>query len=290
MTHTTHLRKRPKTFRRLTGITPDKFDEIVKQLQPKYDQWNDDRRTRPGRKRIVGGGRQFHLELEDKLLMLLFYYRTYSTHVLLGLLFGIDDSNVGRNINPLQPLLAGIFRIPEKKIHLTEEEIIDLFFDGTEQPIHRPKRGQKKWYSGKKKKHTIKHQVVVVKKKKKRGRGKKKQKLRIASVSKAFSGKTHDKKIYEKNRTTSPSEARRIGDTAYLGTAVQIPKKKPKGKELKPRWKKGNRNHASKRVVVEHGIGKMKIWRICRDTYRNKRSAHTLMFKNIAGLHNLMFA
>jgi hypothetical protein len=290
MTYTTRLRKDQYTFRRLTGITPEKFDEIMKKLKPKYDEWNDKRRTRPGRKRKIGGGRRFHLKLEDRLLMLLFYYRTYTTHAFLGFLFHIDDSNVGRNINPLQPLLAGIFRIPEKKVHITEQEFIDIFFDGTEQPIHRPKKGQKKWYSGKKKKHTIKHQVVVVKKKKKRGRGKKKQKLRIAAVSKAFTGKTHDKKVYEENRTTSPPEAKRFGDTAYLGTILLIPKKKPKGKELAPRWKKGNKNHASKRIVVEHGIGKMKIWRICRDTYRNKRSAHTVMFKNIAGLHNMMFA
>jgi hypothetical protein len=290
MTHTTRLKKHPHTFRRLTGITPEKFDEIWKQLKPRYDEWNEKRRTRPGRKRKVGGGRLFHLEPEDKFLMLLFYYRTYTTHVLLGLLFGIDDSNVGRNMNPLEPLLAGIFRIPEKKIDLTEDEIIELFFDGTEQPIHKPKKGQRKWYSGKKKKHTIKHQVVVVKKKKKKGRGKKKQKLRIASVSKAFTGKTHDKKVYEETKTISPPRAKRIGDTAYLGTMVCIPKKKPQGKPLAPRWKKGNKNHASKRVVVEHGIGKMKNWRICSERYRNKRSKHTLMFKNIAGFHNMMYA
>lgn len=290
MTHLSRLRKHPHTFRRLTGITPEAFDEVLRQLKPRYDIWNHRRRERSGRQRKIGGGRPFHLTLEDKLLMLLLYYRTYTTHVFLGFLFGIDDSNVGRNMNPLQPLLAGIFRIPERRVHLTEEEIMELFFDGVEQPINRPTKGQRTWYSGKRRRHTIKHQVVVVRRRKRRGRGKKKQKLRIASVSKAFPGKTHDKKVYETARITSPPEARRTGDTAYLGTVVHIPKKKPQGKELKPRWRKGNRNHASRRVVVEHGIGKMKIWRIVADRYRGKRSTHTVIFKNIAGLHNLMFA
>jgi len=290
MTHTARLRKHPETFRRLTGITPETFNEVLQQLQPRFEEWNDARRDRPERQRSIGGGRPFRLTLEEKFLMLLLYYRMYTTHMFLGLLFGIDDSNVGRNMNPLQPLLAGIFRIPEKRVHLTEEEIMELFFDGTEQPIHRPKKGQRKWYSGKKKRHTVKHQVVVVKKRKKRGRGKKKQKLRIAAVSRAFFGKTHDKKIYEEARITSTPGARRVGDTAYIGTAVHTPRKKPRGKELKPRWRKSNRKLASGRVVVEHGIGKMKIWRICSDRYRGKRSGHTLMFKNIAGLHNLMFA
>ena len=49
--------------------------------------------------------------------------RTYTTHAFLGFLFGVDDSAVGRNINPLQPLLAGIFRIPERRVKLDPEDI-----------------------------------------------------------------------------------------------------------------------------------------------------------------------
>ena len=49
---------------------------------------------------------------------------------------------------------------------LSPDEIRELFFDATERAIPRPTRGQKRFYSGKKKKHTVKHQVVVVRKKK----------------------------------------------------------------------------------------------------------------------------
>ena len=59
--------------------------------------------------------------------MLLMYYRTYTTHVFLGFLFGVGDSAVGRNINPLQPLLAGIFRIPGRKGALDPEDLRELF-------------------------------------------------------------------------------------------------------------------------------------------------------------------
>ena len=51
--------------------------------------------------------------------MLPIYYRTYVTHAFLAFLaflFGIDQSSARRNINPLQPLLAGIFRIPERRV------------------------------------------------------------------------------------------------------------------------------------------------------------------------------
>jgi hypothetical protein len=59
--------------------------------------------------------------------MLLMYCRTYTTHVFLGSLFGVDDSAVGRNINPPQPLLAGIFRIPERRVELDPEDLRELF-------------------------------------------------------------------------------------------------------------------------------------------------------------------
>lgn len=290
MNHTTRLRKDPGTFRRLTGITPDKFDEIFIQLKPLYAEWNTKRLSRSNRKRKIGGGRHSALELEDRLLMLLIYYRTYVPHVFLGFLFGVDDCNVSRNINPLQPLLAKIFKIPERRIELSRDEIARLFFDGTEQPTNRPKKKQEEWYSGKKKRHTIKHQIVVVRKRKKPGKAKQKRKQRIASVSKSFVGKTHDKKMYEDSRTLSPPGVPRNGDTGYLGTVLEIPHKKPQGKDLTEKQKRSNRKFSSVRVCVEHGIGKMKIWHMAADKYRNLRSKHTIMMKNIAGLHNLMFA
>src|SRR5262249_844813 len=76
-----------------------------------------------------------------------------------------------RNINPLQPLLAGIVRIPERRVALDPEDLQELFFDPTEGAIPRPPRGQKTYYSGQKKRHTVKHQVVVTRRRKKPGPG-----------------------------------------------------------------------------------------------------------------------
>jgi len=155
------LKQSPDVFRRLTGVTVNKFYEIYHQLLPLYEAYEKKRLSRSDRQQAIGGGNKFKLPLEDRLLMLLMYYRLCVPHAFLGFIFDINDSNVGRNINPLQPLLAGIFRIPERKVNLTPEEILTLFIDATEQTINRPSRGQKNWYSGKKKKHTVKHQVVV---------------------------------------------------------------------------------------------------------------------------------
>src|SRR5262245_12866732 len=161
MSHTDRLRQTPLAFRRLTGITPAAFVGLLDQLGPRYEQAEARRKNRPGRKRKPGGGRKHALVLADRLLMLLIDYRTDVTHAFLGFLFGLDDSAVGRNINPLQPLLAGIFRIPERKVELSEDAIRELFFDATERPTRRPERGQRRFYSGQKKRHTIQTQVVV---------------------------------------------------------------------------------------------------------------------------------
>ncbi len=169
MSHAARLRKSPSTFRSLTGLSPEKFDALLAELEPRYEAAEAKRKDRPGRRRKPGAGPKRTLSLGDRLLMLLMYYRTYATHALLGFLFGVDQSSVCRNINPLHPLLAGIFRIPERRVRLAEGEIAELFFDATEQQVCRPKRGQKAYYSGEKKRHTAKPQVVSARRKKKPG-------------------------------------------------------------------------------------------------------------------------
>src|SRR3954447_3575665 len=183
MSHTDRLKQSPDAFRQLTGLTPAAFDLLLDQLQPRYQQADARRKDRPGRRRKPGAGRKHTLPLADRLLMLLVYYRTYVSHAFLGFLFGIDDSAVGRNINPLQPLLAGIFRIPERRVKLDPEDIRELFLDATERPTRRPAEGQREFYSGKRKRHTIKTQVVVVRRAKPPGPGAKPRKLRIAAAS-----------------------------------------------------------------------------------------------------------
>src|SRR5439155_13088133 len=290
MMHTDRLKRHPGTFRQLTGLTPAKFDHLLADLAPRYRQAEARRKDRPGRKRKPGAGRKHALPLADRLLMLLMYYRTYTTHALLGFLFGVDDSAVGRNINPLQPLLAGVFRVPGRRVTLAAAEIRELFFDAAERPARRPTRRQRRFYSGKKRRHTIKTQVVVVRRRKRPGPGAEPRRLRIAAVSAAAPGRAHDKRVYDNARVIAPPGVARFGDTAYLGTGLRTPARKPPRGCLTDRQKRGNRRLARKRVAVEHGIGKLKIWRITAERYRNPVRCHTLIVKNVAGLHNLMYA
>ena len=110
------------------------------------------------------------------------------------------------------------------------------------------------------------------------------------AVSKAYAGKTHDKRMYDATRMEKPPNIPGSADSGYQGTALTIPIKKPKGGKLTKEQKLSNKKHSQKRVIVENGLWQMKIWRIVRDQFRGSRKSHSLIFKNIAGFHNMMFA
>ena len=73
----------------------------------------------------------------------------------------------------MRPLLAGIFRIPERRVRLDPADTRDLFLDATERSTRRPERCQRVYCSGKKKRHTIKNQVVTARRTKSPMLGKK---------------------------------------------------------------------------------------------------------------------
>jgi hypothetical protein len=138
---------------------------------------------------------------------------------------------------------------------------------------------QRTFYSGKKKAHTLKNQVVVY-------RRPRDGRPIIAALSPSRQGKVHDKKIYDQTRVTTPPGIKRRADTGYHGTAMETPHKKPKGGDLTPEQKESNRVFSSDRVKVEHGIGGMKRFGIASQRWRNPRRTHTIIMKNVAGLAN----
>lgn len=91
----------------------EQFAEILKALRPVYAEFEQERLMRPDRKRKMGGGRNFNLTLENRLMMTLMYFRLYFSYVLLGYLFNLDGTNVGREINQrMSPTLLSILPAP----------------------------------------------------------------------------------------------------------------------------------------------------------------------------------
>jgi hypothetical protein len=68
----------------------------------------------------MGAGRPFKLDLENRFLMLLVYYRLYITYTLAGFLFDIDQSNVCRDIQKIERLIRKCIPIPQKIYNITK--------------------------------------------------------------------------------------------------------------------------------------------------------------------------
>ena len=269
------LLSKPDTFQRLTGLTPEKFNQLLAELNPLWEEAEKHRLSRPDRKRAIGAGGKPKLAFPQSLFLLLLYYRTYVNHVFIGMLAGIDDSNVCRYFRKIEPLMAKKFRIPERKIEMSEEEILELIIDATEQEVERRKGTA---YSGKKKRQTIKTQIAVT------------PEGMIKSVSHSVKGSVHDKKLYDQTRTFTMKNIKKRGDLGYIGTDMLLPFKKPKNGMLTEKQKQYNHQFSRLRIIVEHVFAHMKKFRILSYRFRNPIGRYNLIIKNVAGLRNYVMA
>ena len=147
------LKQHPRVCIRLFGISPDTFNELVEQVHPLWLK-SESNRLRHPRKIKQGGGRHYKLTLEENVAMLLLYTRTYATHIFLSALFDTHESGICRYFARLCPSLTSVFDLPTEKIDLSEEDILKLIVDATEQRTERGRGGS--GYSGKKKAYTVK--------------------------------------------------------------------------------------------------------------------------------------
>lgn len=100
------LYQKPKVFQTLSGLEPAKFQELLERLKPLYMKSEQQRKFRKNRERHEGGSRKLCLSLEQSLFLLLLYYRTYINHVFIGMLAGMDNSDVCRYFRRIEPLSA----------------------------------------------------------------------------------------------------------------------------------------------------------------------------------------
>lgn len=160
---------------------------------------------------------------------------------------------------------------------------VKLIIDACERPIERPSRDQQKLYSGKKKCHTIKNQIICD------GFSN-----LIYSVSKTYIGKTNDFKIFKSNSLPrgTPKHLRFLADSAYIAMAdyidnpVSVPNKASKNFPLTEAEKDQNRILSSYRVKVEHVFAHMKNYKILSQKFRGSKQLARDSFEIVAGLHN----
>ncbi len=89
-----------------------------------------------------------------------------------------------------------------------------------------------------------------------------------------------------KRAWTSPPVCLSRADPGYPGTSLEVPLKASRNHPLTKERKSCNTWHAKLRIGVEHGICRMKKFRIFADTHRNNGQAD-MIARNVAALANL---
>jgi len=106
-------------------------------------------------------------------------------------------------------------------------------------------------------------------------------------------GRAHDFKLFKESKLVKRIANREIlVDSGYQGIAdicpkAKTPKKKTKKNPLTKEEKKENRKHASKRIIVEQINAKIKVFKITKYPYRNRRKRFGLRMNLICAIINL---
>ena len=258
-----------KEFKRYTGVQKRTFQLMLKA----WDEYHFSQSN---------AGRPPKLEPPDQLLVALQYWREYRTYFHIAQDWDVSEATVCRIVHRVETILmnSGRFRLPGKKRLLQGFQLPELvLIDVTETPIERPKKGQKKYYSGKKKQHTLKCQIIADR--------------NSGEIICLFfgEGRRHDFHLFKVSGVHIHPETQSLQDSGYQGIEAYhnnsyIPFKKPKDGELSQLEREYNHALSQERIGIEHINRSLKIFQILGGRYRNRRCRYNLRCNLIASIYN----
>lgn len=292
------LKRKPRAFRSLTGMSISEFEALYRKLLPVWAKFERERLNRPDRKRAVGGGRTYKLKLKERLLMTTIWLRLYLSTEALGFFFDVDKSTASRNTRRLLPCLRllgdetlGWPEPPQrgegKSVEQALHDYPDLLaiIDATEQAIERPRDNeqQKAHYSGKKKRHTRKTQFIV------------NERGVIRDLSASSPGAVHDLEHFRQSGAAQriPQEVTAGGDSGYQGLhkelpdhSVFVPHKARRNHPLTEAEKLANRDLSRERIVVENTLAELKHFKALADTFRHALDIYDDVVRSVVAIVN----
>jgi hypothetical protein len=260
-------------FKRRFGVTRKTFNHMLETLTPEW---------RP----VPTPGAQPKLALAERVLVTLEYWREYRTYFHIATSWGVSESTICRIVHWVEATLmrSKRFHLPGKKALMRgfgRPEVVVM--DVTETPIERPKRRQRRFYSGKKKHHTLKCQLILERE--------------TGEIICTFfgTGRQHDFKVFQASGIHFHPNTKSLQDKGYQGIQKlhhqsELPIKKPKGGQLTREDKAYNRSLARERIGIEHVNRRLKTFRILAGRYRNRRRRYGLRCNLIAAIYNLEYA
>lgn len=284
-----HIEKNPQDTKRLIGLTFEQFKSLIEAGEKLHNQKQEE--IASAKKRIIGagGGRPPKLSNQEEILLTLVYLHHLPTFQMLGIQFDISESAANYIfhywIEIFRELLPPSLLEQVKKSDNEEEWVkemlseLELIVDSCEQPRERPEEyeEQKKYYSGKKKNHTFKNQLIVTP-----------NGTDIVDIEVGKPGPSSDINLWREQQKKLEVNQRFKGDKAYQGEPrIDTPKKKPKNQELSPEIKADNRQKSKERIFVEHSIRLLKIFRVASERFRLNAKNYEKVILAVCGLVRL---
>ena len=187
----------------------------------------------------------------------------------------------------LDTLSNSALRDYQKRLEEALQEYPELLalVDATEQRVQRPQDNakQKAHYSGKKKAHTRKTQIIV------------NEHGEIRDISASVPGSVHNLELFRQSgaKERIPREVTAGGDKAYQGLdkelpdhSVVTPHKASRGHPLDEEQKRMNREYVGIRIVVEHTLSELKHFRVLADVFRHAVSLYDMVFQAVVAIVN----
>jgi DDE superfamily endonuclease len=284
------IRTNKKQFLSITSLTVEKFDELFPIFKINWEEFiNNFALDGLPRVRVsVPSEKEFLPKIEEKLFFILAYQKNAALQEFFAASFDTDQANCNKYIHILSPILDKSLEDykPKRKIEeVAFSELSTYVIDATERAVQRDTYHQEAFYSGKKKRHTVKNMAICS------------TLGALIFLSPTVVGKIHDKTLIETFEITKKNISF-LADLAFLNwnpsenITVVLPHKKPRNtkkekKELTQEQKEYNRKHSIRRVVVENVFARLKTMRILKDTIRNyKENFKDLVIQTAAALCN----
>lgn len=284
-----YIEEHPDLTPRLVGITYEQLQNLWKEAEIVHLQKKAKAEELKPTKNVKKAGRKITLSSQEQILLTLLYLYQYPSFLYVGAQFGVCESTANTIFRYWLPIFnellpPSILEQVKKKVGDLEvvKEILtvhELTVDSTEQPIERPtdNEEQKEHFSGKKKTHTLKNQLIVLPK----GED-------IVDIKIGEKGPVSDIKIFKEQQKKFNPNQQFKGDKAYVGGfQISTPHKKPRNQELSLEQKEENKVFSSKRIFVEHLIRKLKVFRVASERFRLKRSNYESVISTVCGLVRL---
>lgn len=277
-------------YRALTSLSKQEYEIFSRKFAKKVEQKQKHYTLKGERRKRILSQEQKNSSLygaQKKLDFVLMYLKENPNQTFYAHAYGMSQSKVSEWLSFLLPVLFIVLKelgvVAKYGLSYHHQNTDDEYLIGDVVERQVPKRScalaQKKEYSGKKKRHTIKHYGLCD------------ASGYLYFLSPSFEGSVHDKRIWDELSVQTAGQ-NLFMDLGFIGAQrgrldIILPFKKPDNGHLSLIQKQLNRALSSMRVTIEHAFGGVKRLKIIREKIRLKGfDKRELVMKIAVAFHN----